>query len=263
MRVCVIGAAGRMGRRLVKLIHEAEDLRLVGAVDRGPSVGEDAGEVAGVGTLGVPIQGLLGAGDPGDVVVDFSLPGAMHAYIPMLEARGGVPLVTGTTGLGPEERELLERLAKTAPVVSSPNFSVGVAVLGALAGLAARLLRGRGFDVEVLEAHHRNKIDAPSGTAAKLVSTVAGVMGLDGTLAHGRRGTAGPRQPGEIGVHSVRGGSVVGEHHVMFLGDGEGIELVHRAGDREIFARGALAAARWVVGQEPGVYGLEQVLGIA
>ena len=197
-----------------------------------------------------------------DAVVDFSSPAATAALLELAAAHGR-PVVIGTTGHSPGEREDLRRLAARVPCVWSGNFSVGVNLLFALTRRASRAL-GDDFDAEVIEMHHRMKVDAPSGTATRLLEIIMEERKLDrGALRHGREGITGERKQSEIGVHSLRGGDVVGDHTVVFAGAGERLELIHRASDRAVFARGALRAARWVVGQKPGVYDMQDVLGLA
>jgi 4-hydroxy-tetrahydrodipicolinate reductase len=196
-----------------------------------------------------------------DVVVDFSSAKATAALLE-LAAAAGRPVVIGTTGHSAEEKAALLAVAARVPCVWAGNFSVGVNLLFALTRRAARAL-GDGFDAEVIEMHHRMKVDAPSGTAARLLEIILEERKLDrGALRHGREGITGARKSAEVGVHSLRGGDVVGDHTVMFAGTGERIELTHRALDRAVFAQGALRAAQWVVGQKPGVYDMQDVLGL-
>ena len=243
-RVAVVGAEGRMGRRLVALAPEA-GLVVGGTYDfdrpLDPAVAPDA-----------------------DLVIDFSVR-AQVASTCATCARYGLPLVLGTTGLGPEDLAAVDALAGTVPVGFAPNFSVGVNALFALVAEAAQML-GEGWDVEVVEAHHRHKVDAPSGTAKELVRRIARVRGLDPAAAvrHGREGLVGARGAGEIGMHALRGGSIVGEHRAHFLADGEEIVLEHRALDRDILVRGALRAARWLLADRPaGRYDMGDVLRLA
>ena len=197
-----------------------------------------------------------------DVLVDFSSPQATKGLLEAAAA-AGKPVVIGTTGHAPGEKAELLRLAAQIPCVWAGNFSVGVNLLFALTGRAAQAL-GEDFDAEVVEMHHRMKKDAPSGTAERLLEIILEARGLErGALRHGRQGIAGPRARGEVGVHSLRGGDVVGDHTVVFAGSGERLELTHRASDRAVFAHGALRAAQWVAGQKPGVYDMQDVLGLA
>jgi 4-hydroxy-tetrahydrodipicolinate reductase len=197
-----------------------------------------------------------------DAVIDFSSPKATGELL-KLAAAHAKPVVIGTTGHSPSERQALLGLAASVPCVWSGNFSVGVNLLFALTRRAARAL-GDDFDAEVVEMHHRMKVDAPSGTASRLLEIILEERKLDrGALRHGRQGITGERGRSEVGVHSLRGGDVVGDHTVVFAGTGERIELTHRASDRAVFATGALRAARWVVGRKPGVYDMQDVLGLA
>ena len=259
-RTVIVGAAGRMGRCIADLAAGREDLRVVGGVEREASgvLGRSFQE------LGLPGDGLIvGALEDApacDVVIDFSLAGAAASVAGAAAARGDA-LVVGSTGLDGGALEALHEAARRVPVLFSPNMSIGVNLLFDLVGQAARAL-GRGWDVEVLETHHRNKVDAPSGTAARLVEILreASSSPRDEEV-HGRRGRTGVRGDGEIGVHALRGGDVVGEHVVSFFGPGERLELTHRAQDRAIFAHGALHAAAWLVGREPGrLYGMADAL---
>ncbi|HFE43925.1 MAG TPA: 4-hydroxy-tetrahydrodipicolinate reductase [Nannocystis exedens] len=262
--VIIVGARGRMGRVLIREVAESDIYVLTGAVDRsgGPGRGIDAGKVAGTVDIGVTVTDELRPRRA--VVVDFSLPQATVGNIRRC-VEAGVPLVLGTTGICGETRRALAEAAKTIPIVSDANFSVGISLLSRLAGLAARAL-GQSWDAEILEIHHKHKRDAPSGTALRLGKTVAKATDrkLADVLCVDRSGSAGePRKEGEIGIVALRGGDSVGEHTLIFLADGERIELTHRATDRAIFARGALRAARWVESREPGLYSMADVLGLA
>ncbi|MEM9068856.1 MAG: 4-hydroxy-tetrahydrodipicolinate reductase [Myxococcota bacterium] len=252
-RVGVLGAAGRMGLSIARVATE-EGVKIVAAVDRNRP-GDDFGEAAGIGRLDVPISSDLAVLQDVEVVVDFSLPDAADALFRECK----VPIVTGTTGLSAEATQARDDAATRIPVVAAPNYSQGVTVLFHLAAEAARLL-GEGFDAEVVEMHHRRKVDAPSGTAVRLAECVAEVRGL--TPVHGRSGQVGARPASEIGVLALRGGDVVGEHTLFLAGLGERLELTHRATDRHLFARGALRAARWIGGRSPGLYDMSDVMGL-
>jgi 4-hydroxy-tetrahydrodipicolinate reductase len=263
--IIIVGARGRMGKTLLREIIYSETMVLEAAVDRsgGPGLGQDAGRLAGVHELGVAVTDDLRP-RRSSVVVDFSLPHATEANLRRC-AEAGVPLVLGTTGLQKSTREQLRAAAKDIPIVSAANFSVGVTLLTRIAGLVAHAL-GEQWDAEVLEIHHSHKRDAPSGTALRIAKAVAKATGrdLETALRSDRADPhARPRERGEIGVAAIRGGDSVGEHTLMFLADGERLELTHRASDRAIFARGALRAARWVVDQKPGLYTMADVLGLA
>lgn len=258
IRLAVHGASGKMGQSVVRLAHEAK-IPVVHAVGT-DHVGRDVGELAGVGTLGVSIvSGQEGLRESGaTVVVDFSASGAV-AGLALACARAGVALVSGTTGLDDAGKAALDAASRDVPVLWEPNMSVGVHVLSMLVARATELL-GEGFDVEITEAHHRAKVDAPSGTALRLAEVVARARPTS-RLQHGREGRPGARDRAQIGMHAVRGGDVVGDHTVMFLGDGERIELTHRASNRDLFARGAVRAAAWISGRPRGRYTLGDVLG--
>ena len=263
--VAVVGAGGRMGRMLVDVIARGEDVHLAAACDRpdGAAVGRDAGEMAGSGPSGVvvtedPDAAIAGA----DVVIDFSLPEATPAVVAACR-RHGRPLVLGTTGLGDAEREAVAELAGQVPVVHAANYSTGVTLLTALVEQAARAI-GAQSDVEIIEAHHRNKVDAPSGTALRLGETVARATGRDlaSSAVYGRQGHTGVRPREAIGFETIRAGDIVGEHTVLFAGDGERIELAHKASSRTTFASGAVRAARWVVDQPAGLYDIRDMIGV-
>ena len=264
MKLVVTGAAGRMGKILVKAIKEAPGVVLSGAIERAdsPALGQDAGLVAGVGALGTPISSDPAAAIANaDGVIDFSAPAATRA-IAALVARARVALVVGTTGLSADDLTSLAAAARDAPIVRSGNMSLGVNLLARLVRDAARAL-GQEFDIEIVEMHHRMKVDAPSGTALMLGEAAAEGRGL--TLrdhsVRGRDGVTGARKPGAIGFASLRGGTVVGDHSVIFAGNGERVVLSHHAEDRLLFAPGALKAALWARGRKPGLYSMADVLG--
>lgn len=264
-RFAVHGAAGRMGRAIINVIRDDEGAELVSAIDREGSdaVGVDAGVLAGGPALGVKVSSDLAAAlDGADILIDFSLPVASAALFGLCAERK-LPTVTGTTGLDAEGEAALSRLAAVAPVVAAPNFSQGVTALFHLAAEAAKLM-GPAFDAEVVEMHHRKKVDAPSGTAVRLADVVAEAKGwsIGEVENHGRSGQVGARPDAEVGVMTLRGGDVVGEHTLFLVGMGERIELTHRATDRGIFARGAVRAGHWVVSREPGRYDMTDVMGI-
>ena len=265
MRLIVAGAGGRMGRTLVKAIAETRGLALAGAIEGAgsPLLGKDAGELAGIGANGVTITAdaasLL---DKADGIVDFTVPAATVALV-ALAARAGKVHVIGTTGCSAADDAKIADAAKTTVIVKSGNMSLGVNLLAALTKRVAKTLDAA-FDIEVLEMHHNQKIDAPSGTALLLGQAAADGRGVE-LKTHevmSRVGHTGARKAGDIGFATLRGGSVVGEHTVMFAGPAERIELTHRAADRMIFARGALHAALWAVKQKPGLYSMMDVLGL-
>ena len=263
LRVAVAGASGRMGRLVIDQVIDAADVRLAGALEHpgSPEVGSDAG-----GLVGRPI-GVRIVGDPAvaladaEVLIDFSAPTATAAVV-RAAAERGVACVVGTTGLGADARAAIDAACERVPVLAAPNMSLGVQVLAHLVTEAVKLL-GEGFDVEVIEAHHREKKDAPSGTALRLVEAVRRAVEIPPEgLRHGRHGGDAKRAPGEVGVHAVRGGDIAGDHTVLLAGDGERIELTHRASSRAVFAAGAVRAARWVRGRPAGRYTIGDVLGV-
>lgn len=262
--IVIVGARGRMGRTLIREIVLSDSMILDAAVDRegGAGLGQDAGRIAGLHDLGVTVTDELRP-RRNSIVVDFSLPHATDANIRRC-VDAGVPLILGTTGLGKATRELLRDASREIAIVSAANFSVGVTLLTKIAGLVASAL-GESWDAELLEIHHTHKRDAPSGTALRIAKAVARATGrdLDGVLRTDRADKAArPHERGEIGVSAIRGGDSIGEHTLMFLADGERLELTHRAYDRAIFARGALRAARWVEGRAPGLYTMADVIGL-
>jgi 4-hydroxy-tetrahydrodipicolinate reductase len=265
MRLIVAGAGGRMGRTIVKAIADTKGLALAGAVDAPGSavIGRDSGELAGLGKNGIVV-----AADPApllanaDGLVDFTIPAATAAFAELTARHGGVYII-GTTGLKDGEEKLVAEAAKKAVIVKSGNFSMGVNLIAALAKRVAKTLDDS-FDIGIFEMHHNKKIDAPSGTALMFGRAAAEGRGIDLAKhsARGRDGETGARRQGDIGFASLRGGTVVGEHSVIFAGPAERIELIHRAEDRMIFARGALHAALWARGRKPGLYSMADVLGL-
>ncbi|HXX67223.1 MAG TPA: 4-hydroxy-tetrahydrodipicolinate reductase [Polyangiaceae bacterium] len=256
-RLAVVGASGRMGRAVVRAAR-AEGLSIVCAVGA-TEVGRDVGDLAGIGPLGVCVVDGLAAleGAHADVVIDFSAPAATLALAP-IAAAAGAAIVSGTTGLDERARSALEKAAATVAVLWEPNMSVGVHVLSRIAAEAASALPD--WDIEIVETHHRGKVDAPSGTALRLVDVLQRARASDATVVHGRHGNPGARSRNEIGVHALRGGDVVGDHVVYLMGGGERLELAHRATSRDVFAHGALRAARWIAGHARGWYSLRDVL---
>ncbi len=263
LKVGVHGAAGRMGRTVMQLIHEDNALALAAAVDSAAKAGvtRDAGELAGVGPMGIHLSADLTVLSGCDVVVDFSLPSALDGLLAACKQHG-LPLVLATTGLSEAQSGAVDVLARSVPVVAAPNYSTGVAVLYHLAEQASALLAD--FDLEIIEMHHRHKVDSPSGTALGLAEAAA--RGREqrarDVAVYGRQGSTGARTKDEIGIMTLRGGDVVGDHTLILAGAGERLELTHRAHNRGLFAHGALRAARWVVGRAPGRYGMAEVLGL-
>lgn len=265
IKVIVAGAAGRMGCRLVALIKDSTALMLAGAIEgKGHhALGEDAGEVAGAGRAGIPItDDLTALLERGEVVIDFSSPEATLNHLRAV-AQQRRAMVIGTTGFSPQELDELKSLARQVPCVFSPNMSVGVNLMYKVLAEMARTL-GDEYDIEVIEAHHRLKKDAPSGTALKIAEVLARAVNrdLNQVGVYERKGLIGERKKTEIGIQTIRAGDIVGDHTVLFGGMGERIELTHRASSRDTFARGALRAARWVVRQPPGLYDMMDVLSL-
>jgi 4-hydroxy-tetrahydrodipicolinate reductase len=264
MKVAVCGAAGRMGRVLLDLVLQDATAELVAAVEdpKSPALGQDAGMLAGsLKKVGVAVtDNLDSAVAAAQVAIDFSTPAAERALIAAC-IKHRVPAVLGATGL--DATDELNKLAEIVPVVWAPNFSVGVNALIYLAARAVELL-GPEFDIEIIEMHHRNKVDAPSGTAIRITEAVSKARGVNqaNAIVHGRTGDVGARTANEIGVLALRGGDVVGEHTLVLAGPGERLELTHRAHSRIIFARGALRAAHWIIEQKPGRYDMADVLSL-
>lgn len=263
LELVVCGAAGRMGSLLVRLIAAERDLVLAGAVEAPghPALGRDAGEVAGSGKASVRIVGELAPlADPRRVILDFTAPAAAVEHVRVAAERGAA-IVVGTTGLSPAQQSEIRSLAARTRCLVAPNMSLGVNVLLRLVAEATRML-GPAFDAEIVELHHRHKKDAPSGTALALGRAVAAARGqaLDEQAIFGRHGQTGERPAGQIGILALRAGDAVGTHTVLFGGAGERLELTHRAESRECLARGAIRAARWLAGQPPGLWSMEDVL---
>jgi 4-hydroxy-tetrahydrodipicolinate reductase len=261
-QVGINGAAGRMGQRLIHLLSEDDTFALAAALESANSrhLGRDAGEVCGLGSLGVPLAAGLPLETRLDVLIDFSVPEATLAVLPVCVERR-IPIVVATTGLTPGQRAEVEAAAHMTAVLFSPNMSLSVNVLFALVKQAAGLLADRDFDVEIVERHHRFKKDAPSGTALQFASIIQEAMG-EMELRHGREGLVGERPRTEIGIHALRAGDSVGEHTILFSTLGESLELVHRGHTRDSYARGALQAAKFLAGRPAGRYSMNDVLGI-
>lgn len=262
IRLAIHGAAGRMGQRLVALAAADPGLRIVAAIEfpGHPKLGQDAGLVAGAGPLGVPLSATLDADIDG--MIDFSTPaGAMAALATCLVKKA--PLVLATTGMTPEECDRIRASAQQIPILWAPSMSLAVNLAMTLSAAAAAALKDHpsGADVEIIERHHRFKEDSPSGTALKFGEIIAGIMG-QAKAVHGREGRPGARPHGEIGYHAVRTGDNPGEHTIVFGLLGETLEITVRATSRDCYAHGALAAARFLAGKKPGLYGMNDVLGI-
>jgi len=265
-RIGIAGCGGRVGRLLIRTVHEAEGAMLAAGSERagGDALGQDLGTLAGLDPLGIAagpsVEALFAASD---VVIDFTSPEATLAHAAEA-ARSGKGLVVGTTGLDASARAQLAEAAQRAPIVFAANMSLGVnLLLGITRQVAAAL--GEDFDIEIVEMHHRHKVDAPSGTALALAEAAAAGRGvaLEEVADRGRDGVTGARRRGAIGLAALRGGDVVGDHQVIFAAPGERIEIGHRASDRGIYARGAVTAALWLAGRKPGLYGMADVLGLS
>jgi 4-hydroxy-tetrahydrodipicolinate reductase len=268
IRAIVTGAAGRMGSQLVRAVRDAEGFELVGATERPgtAAIGLDAGLAAGLGMLEVQVQddidkALQKAGQV-DVVIDFTTAEASVRNAQVCAERK-VALVVGSTGFADDAREAIAATKTVIPLVMAPNMSVGVSLMLKIAQELAEGLGG-GYDIEILEMHHRHKVDAPSGTATRLAEVIADKLGRKPKrdIVYTRKGPIGERPHNQIAVQSLRGGDVVGEHTVFFIGEGERLELTHRAWSRDQFANGAVRAARWLVGKPPGLYSMRDVLGL-
>lgn len=265
MKIAVSGAAGRMGKKVLALAHERPEMEIVGALECSshPAIGSDAGEIAGIGRIEVPVtSSAFEALEKCDVLVEFSVPEVSMEHLE--EAVGlGRAIVIGTTGFSEEQKKRLQDMGPRTRSLVAPNMSLGVNVLFKLAETVALAL-GSTYDVEIVEAHHKMKKDAPSGTANRLAEIVAAALNRDlGRVGvYGRKGIVGERTAEEIGILAVRAGDIVGEHTVMFVTNGERIELTHRAHSRDALAKGAVQAAMWLIGQPDGLYDMQDVLGL-
>ncbi len=265
IKVGVIGAGGRMGRMLIEAVQDNSQTALNAAIERQGSslVGADAGEVAAIGRLDVQIvDDLKTVINDIDVLIDFSLPDATEQNMQICAAHK-VAMVIGTTGFNEQQEKVLAKASEQVAIVYAGNYSTGVNLSLKLLGMAAKAF-GTDADVEVIEAHHKHKIDAPSGTAYMMAEAVAEARGqnLKDVAVYGREGQTGEREAGSIGIHAIRGGEIIGDHTVMFIADGEVVEITHRARARMTFAAGAVRAATWVIKQEVGQYNMQDVLGL-
>ncbi|QXH62717.1 4-hydroxy-tetrahydrodipicolinate reductase [Pseudomonas azerbaijanorientalis] len=264
-RIAVMGAAGRMGKTLIEAVQQAPGAGLTAAVDRPDStlVGADAGELAAIGRIGVPLSGDLDrVVDEFDVLIDFTHPTVTLKNLAFCRKHGKA-MIIGTTGFSVEEKQLLAEAGKDIPIVFAANFSVGVNLCLKLLDTAARVL-GDDVDIEITEAHHRHKVDAPSGTAVRMGEVIADALGRDlkKVAVYGREGQTGARDRETIGFTTVRAGDIVGDHTVLFAADGERVEITHKASSRMTFAKGAVRAALWLDGREPGLYDMQDVLDL-
>ncbi len=265
IHVAIAGAAGRMGRQLLDACSRVESIRCSVASEHpdSPFIGADAGEIAGIGRLGIPITAdLAPLVDRFDLLIDFTKPAVTIAHLALCRSAGKA-MVIGTTGLSTEQKAEIAAGAARIPIVFAPNMSVGVNLCLKLLELAARTL-GDSVDIEILEAHHRHKVDAPSGTALAMGQTIAGVLGRDlaQCAVYGREGVTGERERNTIGFATIRAGDIIGDHTVLFADDGERIEITHRASSRMTFAKGAARAAAWLANRPPGLYDMRDVLDL-
>ncbi len=264
MRIAIAGSSGRMGRMLIETVLKAEDMQLAAALDVAGSacVGKDAGELVGA-PCGVAISADFDAALTGvDCLIDFTRPAGTLVHLASCR-RQGVAMVIGTTGMEAEQKKAIEDAARDIPIVFAPNMAVGVNLVFKLLDTAARVL-AQGYDIEVVEAHHRHKVDAPSGTALRMGEVVAAALGRDlkQCAIYGREGVTGERDPSTIGFATVRGGDIVGDHTVLFAGTGERVEITHKAASRMPYALGSLRAARFLNGRKNGLYDMQDVLGL-
>ena len=264
VKLAIAGASGRMGRALLEVVNAAPDLALHGALEQpgNSAVGRDAGELIGA-ACGVrvsddPVAATAGA----EVLIDFTRPEGTLAHLAVCRARG-VKMVIGTTGFSPEQRALVAAAARDIGIVMAPNMSVGTNLVFKLISTAAQVLN-EGYDIEIIEAHHRHKVDAPSGTALRMGEVVAAALGRDLSqcATFGREGVTGERDPRTIGFSAIRGGDIVGDHTVLFAGDGERVEVTVKASSRATYAQGAVRAARWLQARPAGLYDMQAVLGL-
>jgi 4-hydroxy-tetrahydrodipicolinate reductase len=262
--IAITGAAGRMGKALLEAVNQTDGIQVSVALERPGSsiVGVDAGELAGIGKLGVTVVDDIAAADAFDVLIDFTRPEVTLANLAVCRQRGSA-MVIGTTGFSDEQKAELAAGAKDIPIVFAPNMSVGVNLCLKLLEMAAKVL-GDTVDIEVIEAHHRHKVDAPSGTALRMGEVVADALGRDlkDCAVYGREGVTGERERKTIGFETIRAGDIVGDHTVLFAGDGERVEITHKASSRMTFAGGAVRAAQWLEGREAGLYDMQDVLGL-
>ena len=265
VKAVVTGAGGKMGALIISTIAQTEGIEVAGAVEQKghPLVGRDPGESLGLGKLGIAVvDDIVSATERGDVIIDFTNHEASLRHLDVA-AQKGLAIVIGSTGFSAEEMEQVRRLAAGARCILAPNMSIGVNVMYKVLRDVARVL-GDDYDVEIVEAHHHTKKDAPSGTAIKMAEVIAAALGrdLEKVGVYARKGVIGQRTKEEIGIQTVRAGDIVGEHTVIFGGIGERLEFIHRAHSRDNFARGAVLAAKWIVGKSNGLYDMQDVLGL-
>jgi len=263
-KIAVVGAAGRMGKALIEASHTDENTVLAAATERPESslIGTDAGELAGIGRLDVVVMESLDVCPEFDVLIDFTSPASSLAHLDFCQSKGR-RMVIGTTGFAETEKAHIQKAAEDIPIMLAPNMSVGVNLCLKLLDTAARVL-GDDVDIEIIEAHHRHKVDAPSGTAIRMGEVVADALGRDlaECAVYGREGQTGARQRETIGFETIRAGDIVGDHTVLFAADGERVEITHKASSRMTFAQGAVRASKWLMGQDAGLYDMQDVLGL-
>ena len=263
--IAIVGAAGRMGKTLIEACHQTDGINHTVATEYPESslLGADAGELAGLGKSGVLIAGSLDDAEQDfDILIDFTRPEPCLKHLEWCK-NNNKKMIIGTTGFSEEEKQIIEETAKTIPVILAPNMSVGVTLTLKLLEMAAKVL-GDDVDIEIIEAHHRHKVDAPSGTALRMGEVVADALGRDlaECAVYGREGNTGERDRKTIGFETIRAGDIVGDHTVMFAGIGERVEITHKASSRMTFGKGAMRAARWLVGKESGLYDMQDVLDL-
>jgi len=263
IKIAITGCLGRMGSRIAKIGFADPEIKIIGATEtkNHPRIGQNLGKIIKEDNLDVIIsKDLAIAADAADVIIDFTSPSATISNLSIARSLK-IPIVIGTTGLTDEEHKIIESAARSIPVLCSSNMSIGINVLFKIAPEAANLL-GVDYDIEIIEAHHNKKKDSPSGTAKTLAENIADAKGkrLKPIAVYGREGNVGERKKGEIGIHSLRAGDIVGEHTIVYAGDGERIEITHRADSRDIFAKGALCAGKYIVDKSPGLYSMQNVI---
>ncbi len=264
-RIAIAGAGGRMGRNLIDAVHQADGLEVTAAIEHSAStlLGADAGEVSGIGAIGITITDSLAAvTDDFDVVIDFTLPDPSSANVQICRS-AGKRIVIGTTGFSEEQKQAISDAAEDIAIMFAPNMSVGVNLCFKLLEITSKVM-GEGLDIEIIEAHHRHKVDAPSGTAVRMGEVIADALGRDlsEVAVYGREGNTGERDRTTIGFETIRAGDIVGEHTVMFADIGERVEITHKASSRMTFAKGAARASGWLMERETGLYDMQDVLGL-
>jgi len=265
VRIGICGAAGRMGKIIIEACRETRGVKVTAAIEHkdSPALGQDAGEVAGTGRLGVPIvDDIAGVSGTFDVLIDFTAASSLPDNVKKCR-KAGKNMVIGTTGLAPEQKKIINAAARDVAIVFAPNMSIGVNLCFKLLELAAGVI-GAESDIEIIEAHHREKKDAPSGTSLRMGEVIAQTLGRDlrKCAIYGRRGVTGARDRKTIGFETIRAGDIVGEHTVMFATGGERVEISHKASSRKTFATGAIRAAQWIAGRRKGLYDMQDVLGL-